>query len=197
MLNIIEIIKLVYRANRFKNRVDRAEIRYIFNTLKSGQTAFDIGAHKGGYLYNILKQVGGAGHVYAFEPQFILYNYLIKIKKIFGWKNVTVEHAALSDEKGSVKLYIPVHNGKSTSPGASIVGSTNFNEFKTEEVQTETLDSYCNINNLIPNFPKIDVEGNELRVFKGGAEILKKYHPKILFECEERHVGKEKVLETF
>jgi len=77
------------------------------------------------------------------------------------------------------------------------VGSENFSEFKTEEVQTETLDSYCKKHNIKPDFLKIDVEGNELNVFIGGIETLKKYRPKILFECEERHVGKEKVLKTF
>ena len=40
------------------------------------------------------------------------------------------------------------------------------------------------------------MEGNELRIFKGGVETLKKFKPKILVEIEARHVGKEKVLET-
>ena len=48
-----------------------------------------------------------------------------------------------------------------------------------------------------PDFLKIDVEGNELPIFMGGAEILKKYKPKIFVECEARHVGRERVLETF
>jgi hypothetical protein len=44
---------------------------------------------------------------------------------------------------------------------------------------------------------KIDVEGNELRVFRGGINTLKTYKPKILVEIESRHIGKEKVLATF
>jgi len=194
---IIEKIKLIFRANRYKNKIDKTEIAYIIGALKEGQTAIDIGAHKAGYLYNILKQIGSKGQIYAFEPQTILFNYLTGLKRIFGWSNVVIEHIALSDRIGTVSLFIPANNGKPTSPGASIVGSENFREFKTEEVHTETLDSYCSRKNIKPDFLKIDVEGNELNVFKGGAETLKKYHPKILFECEERHVGKEKVMETF
>ena len=44
---------------------------------------------------------------------------------------------------------------------------------------------------------KIDVEVNELKVFKGGLHILQKYKPKIIVEIEAIHVGKEQVLETF
>ena len=196
-MDIIEKIKLIFRAYRYKNKIDKTEIGYVIASLGEGQTAIDIGAHKGGYLYNILKKIGSKGHIYAFEPQTILYNYLLKLKRIFRWSNVVIEHIALSDRIGTVSLFIPANNGKPTSPGASIVGNENFQEFKTEEVQTETLDSYCARNNIKPDFLKIDVEGNELNVFKGGVDILKKYRPKILFECEQRHVGKEKVLETF
>jgi hypothetical protein len=67
----------------------------------------------------------------------------------------------------------------------------------TETVTTQTLDSYCRINDLKPDFLKIDVEGNELKIFNGAIEVLKKYKPKILVEIEARHVGKQKVQDTF
>jgi hypothetical protein len=41
------------------------------------------------------------------------------------------------------------------------------------------------------------VEGNELSVFMGAKEILTQYKPKILFECEARFIGEQKVFETF
>ncbi|MCJ8279686.1 MAG: FkbM family methyltransferase [Rivularia sp. ALOHA_DT_140] len=34
-------------------------------------------------------------------------------------------------------------------------------------------------------FIKIDVEGGELAALKGGENILKRYHPTILFECAQ------------
>src|SRR5258705_227151 len=44
-------------------------------------------------------------------------------------------------------------------------------------------------------------KGSETRseyiLLKGANEVLKKYKPKILVECEARHVGRERVLETF
>jgi hypothetical protein len=40
------------------------------------------------------------------------------------------------------------------------------------------------------------VEGHELEVLKGAAEILKSYKPGLLVEIEERHIGLEKLNET-
>ena len=196
-MDFIEKIKLVFRAGRYKNKIDKTEIKYILDTIKPGQTALDIGAHKGGYLYHMLTKIGSSGRLFAFEPQTVLFNYLTNLKRIFKWKNVVIEHIALSDSPGIVKLFIPANHGKPSSPGASIVGSSNFMEYKTEEVEAVKLDDYCRERNIKPDFLKIDVEGNELRVFEGGRETLKQYRPKLLFECEERHIGKEKVMETF
>ena len=198
-MKLIESIKLRHRANKYKNKDDRGGIAYVNSAIKPGQTVFDIGAHKAGYLYFMRKIVGNQGQVYAFEPQSILYSYIKKIKELFHWNNVTIEHLALSDSSATVKLYIPNNKvSKATSPGATIVEhKEDPNIVATENVATETLDAYCNNHNLKPAFLKMDVEGNELKVLKGGIETLKKYKPKILVEIEARHVGNEKVLETF
>ena len=49
-------------------------------------------------------------------------------------------------------------------------------------VDTVTLDQFCHQNNVKPGFLKIDVEGHELNVFKGGEQIINKYKPVILCE---------------
>jgi FkbM family methyltransferase len=197
-MKLIERIKLQHRANKYKNKNDKGGIAYIHSAIKSGDTALDIGAHKGGYLYFMRKLAGDSGRVFAFEPQSNLNRYINKIKQLFNWDTVTIEHLALSDSAGSVTLFIPSGtNDKSSSPGATIVEQKDRTDIgATETVSTETLDSYCTRNNIKPDFLKIDVEGNELRVFQGGIETLKKYKPKIIVEIEARHVGQEKVLET-
>jgi FkbM family methyltransferase len=196
-MKLIELIKLKYRANKYKTRNDIGEIAYIESKLKAGQTVLDIGAHKAGYLYLMLKKVGTGGKVYAFEPQSRLYNYITKLKALFNWGNVTVEHLALSDENGSVTLFVPAAKGKFTSPGATIAPKEQKEYGIKEEVKAETLDSYCTRHNIVPNFMKIDVEGNELRVFKGGIQMLTTHKPAMIFECEARHIGKKRVTEVF
>lgn len=198
-MKIIEKIKLRHRALKYKTRDDIGGIAFINDNVNNGQTVIDIGAHKAGYLYFIQKRVGTNGKIYAFEPQSLLFEYLIKIKKIMNWGNITIEKIAMSDSIGSVTLYIPSNKtGQTSSPSATIVENNNIkNIFKTETVITETLDHYCTKYDIKPNLIKIDVEGNELKVFKGGLNILQKYKPKIIVEIEAVHVGKEKVLETF
>jgi FkbM family methyltransferase len=198
-MKFIEGIKLRHRANKYRNKDDKGGIAYILSAIKQGQTVLDIGAHKAGYLYYMQKLVGNQGKVYAFEPQSTLYQYIIKIKNLFKWDNVSIEHLALSDQAGKVTLYIPTNKvSKASSPGATIVEHTDRTDFgATEEVPTESLDAYCSRHNIQPAFLKIDVEGNELRIFRGGVDTITKYKPKILVEIEARHVGQEQVLETF
>lgn len=198
-MKLLEHIKLRLRGNKYKNKNDIGGIAYIHSVIKDGETVLDIGAHKAGYLYFMIKLVGRNGKVFAFEPQSNLFQYIKEIKDLFNWDNVTIEHLALSDSEGTATLYIPTNKvSKASSPGATIVKHEDHSNFAlTENVKTETLDSYCNRNMIIPAFLKIDVEGNELKIFQGGLDILKKCKPKIIVEIEARHVGKEKVYETF
>ena len=199
MNRIIEYLLLNYRTFRYRFKYDQGGMAFIRNRIHAGDTVLDIGAHKGGYLYAMLKKTGKRGSVFAFEPQSALYSYLIDLKKVFGWQNVTVEHLALSDTAGRVTLFIPASKkGSGTSPGATIVRKETTEVYAArEEVMTETMDGYCHRHNIRPGFLKIDVEGNELLIFKGGMEILRKYKPAILVEIEARHAGKEAATETF
>ncbi|MBX2887755.1 MAG: FkbM family methyltransferase [Ferruginibacter sp.] len=195
----LENFKLTYRANKYKNKNDKGGISYLLATVQPGQTVFDIGAHKAGFLFWLLKRVGENGFVYAFEPQTSLFHYIKKLKALFDWENVTVEHLALSDSVETVTLFIPENKtGGKSSPGATIVEHKGSNDtFTTEKTETQTLDNYCNKHNLKPSFLKIDVEGNELKVLKGGLQTLKSFKPKIIIEIEARHVGEERAKETF
>ena len=154
--------------------------------------------YKGAYLNILLRQAGKQGCVFAFEPQRKLYDYLTRISAILSWENVVVEHLALAGTNGTALLNIPINRkSKGTSPGASLVKNFDRDQLKeTETVHTETLDSYCLRNNIKPDFLKIDTEGNELAIFKGGKTILKRFKPIIYVEIEARHAGEEKVTET-
>ena len=195
----IERIKLQLRANKYKNKDDIGGVDFLFKTIKEGQTVLDIGAHKGGYLYLMLGLVGKTGKLVAFEPQSILFNYNTKLKKLFNWENVTVAHIALSDKEGEAMLLIPTNSkSKTSAPGATIVDNRDRDDIGfREKVATDSLDHYCSTHNIEPDFLKIDVEGNELNIFKGGINTLKKYRPRIIVECDAGYVGREKVLETF
>ena len=68
------------------------------------------------------------------------------------------------------------------------------------EVELNTLDNYCSENIQKPiAVIKIDAEGEDLNVLKGGIEIIKKDRPYIIVECEtpELKKGVIKFISTF
>lgn len=177
-----EQIKLVYRAYKYL-KAERNEIHYLLQTIKKGQTVFDVGAHKGAYSFWMKRAVGKDGKLVCFEPQ---PKGAELLKKLFGnGKNVQIEQVALSDSKRTAQLFVKPHSGISYE--ASL--HTKYENAQIEEVATTTIDDYCRENSVFPSFIKMDVEGHERNVIDGAAEVLKNIKPVLLVEMETRHIG--------
>jgi FkbM family methyltransferase len=191
----IDILRWVFRAWRYRLKVEKQEINFMLSHLKAGQTVIDIGAHKGAYTYWMSKYVGKYGKVIAFEPQLELYNQLKKLLKHSNSNNVNLELLALSSSKGEATMVIP---GKKTSPSASIHNNKQNGLGTKITVEKTTLDDYFYSQNQTPvNFIKCDVEGHELDVLIGGKKLLQKFQPIIALESEARHCGKDNVMAVF
>lgn len=165
----------------------------------AGSVCFDIGANKGGWTYWLRKAVGKSGRVFAFEPQPALFAYLDGLLSSRYWSNVTVEQVALSDQAGSLEMFIPGQPG-STSPGASLKQDVLSQETNvhTARVSTTTLDDYAKKSAIEGiDFVKIDVEGSELDVIKGARDVLADQRASWIIESEARHIGESGVLELF
>ena len=65
------------------------------------------------------------------------------------------------------------------------------NRFTIKNIKKTSLDEY-NFSHEI-GFIKIDVEGHELEIIRGGKNFLKHHKPVMLIEIEERHTGKSPV----
>ncbi|HEX4384783.1 MAG TPA: FkbM family methyltransferase, partial [Myxococcales bacterium] len=181
-------LKFYYRAWRYRLKVEPDEIRYVIRSLKAGDTAVDIGAHRGGYLYWMQKQVGPSGRVVGFEPQAELAAYLKAMKHKLGFTQVTIEQMALSDKSGEAVLHVP--------PGGPACGATleeglvkGRDDART--VPVTTLDEY--LKGSKPRLIKCDAEGHELRIFKGAERTLREARPRLVFECEARHHVREPI----
>ncbi len=191
-----KILKYIFRAYRYKYKLDPNEIKYINTNLSEGSVAADIGAHKGGYLYWMRRIVKSAGKIYAFEPQVKLYNYLISISVLAKYKNVIIENLGLSSEEGEVNFFIP-KSKRGDSPGARIDILKNKKQYKELTIQITTLDKYFLDRKIFPELIKIDVEGHEKQVLLGGINLLKSCKPKILMECENRHLKEGDIFDVF
>jgi FkbM family methyltransferase len=192
---LFEKIKLWHRAYKYRLADDRGEISYLLHAIHKGDTVIDIGAHKAGYTYWMQKAVGENGKVIAFEPQQKGFAYLLQLKKMQNWENVSIENLALSDHEGEETLYI-----RQQSYDISFEASLEKKYaagFTEQKINTTTIDIYCADHLLQPRFIKIDVEGHEWQVLKGAKTILNKFHPTLLLECEVRHAGAEAMNNSF
>lgn len=184
-----QLAALCYRAWRYRLGRDGPQIHRLLNHLHPGMTAVDIGAHKGAYTWWMYQRVGTTGRVVAFEPQPELATTLQNLLP-----TVHVEQQGLSSTPGVAALHIP---GQGTpSPGATfepdlLQGPT----VALANLPLTTLDRYFDQQPV--HLIKCDVEGHELDVFQGGAQLLRRCQPLLLFECEARHQRRHTMAEVF
>jgi FkbM family methyltransferase len=186
-------LKWIFRALRYRYRLEPREIRLVQCHLAAGAVAVDVGAHKGAYTWWMRRAVGETGKVYAFEPQPVLADQLRALAADGGYRNVTVENLGLSSAAGRMTLHVP---GGGTSPGASFEPGANGT--RSFEVDVTTLDAYFPADEAGRiRLLKCDAEGHELEVFKGARRLLSEVGPCLLFECERRHRRSGTVEEVF
>ncbi len=146
------------------------DIRKVINQyVKKDFICIDIGASIGDVTRLLSKK---AKYIYSFEPQKSSYADLLK--RFHNTKNITVYDCALSNKQGKFYFYEREYSCHSSllSDGLSKVT----NEY---EVIGLTLDSF----HIVPDFIKIDTEGNEIEVLLGGRSIIRQYKPIIFVEC--------------
>lgn len=184
-----------YRAYRARWFRQAGEIRAVLARLTAGDTALDVGAHKGRYTYWMRRAVGRGGRVVAFEPQPRLAAYLEASVARMGWRNVTVRPCAVGERVGSAVLHVPGARG--VSAGASLDSAAYAAgaplhlacEVTTLDRETEGLGRVALV--------KVDVEGHEWQVFRGAERLLRRDAPALLFECERRHLQGHTMADVF
>src|SRR3990172_11120183 len=138
-------LRLFFRAWRYRLRTDPGEIAFLRSCIRPGQTAIDVGAHKGAYTYWMHARVGRSGRVFAFEPLPHLAAYLRHIQMVFPLRRLTVVEAALSDTAGEASLFMPErgYQGPTTLDRRGD-GHVAF------RVRTETLTAFCELHDARP-----------------------------------------------
>ncbi len=144
---------------------------------KEGMVVFDIGANIGCHTLPFAKLVGQEGKVFAFEPMSWAFEKLKKNLSLNDFKNVILEKLALSDFTGEQES---VYFRSSWSlQGKEAVEQSQIKE----KIKFTTLDQYILENRIDRvDFVKLDVDGGEGKVLRGGASSLKKFRPLICME---------------
>ena len=161
------------------------ELLLLENFIKKGDCCFDIGANAGQYTF-MLEKHAGSENIFSFEP--IPENYA-SLNSIF--KHCNVYSLAISDKNGKNNFKIPIINKTLFDTRGKLdldFLEENETSSKIIEVETITIDSFVKLKNIKKiSFIKIDVEGHELNVLKGGVNSIKKFKPVLLIEIERRH----------
>jgi FkbM family methyltransferase len=165
-------LKLGISVNDWDNLV---RYKFIENTSKDGVFC-DVGACNGIFT-NLFKDISGKnGKVYSFELNPLNYNNISWLKD----KNCIIENLAIAGTSGEVEYFSDSNTASDFT--SNIVGcDTAYRQMnKIGKVKSITLDEYFKDINV--DYLKIDVEGAEYDVIKGGLETIKKCKY-VIIEC--------------
>lgn len=145
---------------------DQNALPRILPHIKQGSVIFDIGAFIGDHTIAYAQK----GQVHAFEPNDSAFECL---QYNMNGENAVCRNIALSDIVHKYQMVEPNDN-----IGMASVKSTGI-------LLTSTIDIYCKDYGIMPDFIKIDAEGYELKILKGGEETIKTNKPVLILEVNE------------
>lgn len=178
--------KASYLSHAFKAAFKQHHkwMRPIFAPMLDAESViFDIGGHSGQYA-RLLSRIAHHGRVYSFEPSSYSRSILNFAIKVGGFDNIDVVPMGLGEAKGTLTLTTPVKSYGTFKYGLAHMGegATNGSSHH-EQVALTTVDDFAaeaGLNRL--DFIKMDVEGWELRILKGGAETIQRHRPVMMIE---------------
>lgn len=131
----------------------------------------DVGANVGDYSAAFLRSFPKA-RIFAFEPG--SYALTALQERFKGNDAVKIVPYALGNSNSIKTLWSDVAGSGLASLSKRRLNplDTGFNE--SEQVEVITLDSWVESTKIVPNFIKLDVEGHEFDVLKGGPKTLSK-----------------------
>ncbi len=143
------------------------ETYWFLKAVKEGQVVLDIGANVGYYTLIGGVLVGEQGRIYAFEPDPVGFGFLEKNVRLNGLTNVVLEQKAVSNQSGSIRLYLAKEN-----KGDHRTHQTE-EERESIEVGAVALDDYFKDYEGRIDFVKIDTQGAEAVIIEGMDQLIK------------------------
>ncbi|MDD5363151.1 MAG: FkbM family methyltransferase [Ignavibacteria bacterium] len=150
---------------------------------KDFKTILDVGANDGQFALFIMKLFPNS-KIFSFEPLTSCYKNILDLSK--NEKRIIAFNCALGEKNESTEIY---HNEFSPSSSLLKMGKEHIKNFpyteaqKKETVSVRMLDSIEELSGVGGEvLMKVDVQGYELNVIKGGKEFIRKYSPYIILE---------------
>jgi FkbM family methyltransferase len=150
---------------------------FLQQQVKPGMQIIDIGAHIGLFSACSSQLAGPTGKIICFEPTPGTFAILKDTLRLNHCDNVTAVQAAVSEKEGNAIFYVSSTAGCNSNSliknewGGNPVGY---------DVQLVTIDGVVAANSIKPDLIKIDAEGAEQDVLKGGVNTFKELKPVLI-----------------
>jgi len=182
-----------YNGDNDSDFRSNGELRFMRSVLPDCTVVFDVGANIGDWAA-MAASINPSATLHCFEPSKPTFQRLQERVPA----NVTCNNLGLSSTGGEATLYVFSEEAGSNSlhQRKGLGGAA---QEKEEKVILDTIDGYCQrfgVRNI--DLLKVDVEGHELEVFKGGKELLRRGQIKrIQFEYGGCNIDSRTLLKDF
>ncbi len=179
---------LVGRTAFYTGDLDRKISWVCARIVKPGDTVLDIGANVGIVSLWLAKLVGANGKVHAFEPNPELQKLLNQTIQRNHAYNICSHPVALGSQPGQLELRVL----ESNTGSGSLILDYDLTNCRVVPVPVQTLDSIVAREKITAiRLIKIDVEGFEAEVLRGGSHVLESIRPQaVLFEFVDQCEGR-------
>ena len=175
-------------AGYWYGRHELAVQEAIAAVVHQGSVVYDVGAHIGAVALGTARLVGETGRVVAFDGDPENVARLQESCRLNGLTNcVHVVHAAVWSH--AEKDGLPFRRGAThrSHGGVEADGySPVLGKGPVIQVPSITLDAFIASNARLPELVKIDVEGGEFEILRGGENLFSRYRPLIIIEIHHQ-----------
>lgn len=172
-----------YQAN-----YEEENYRFLEKNIKPGMQVLDIGAHIGLFSTITSQLTGAEGRVICFEPTPGTFKVLAETLRLNKCANVTHVQAAVGAQTGLATFYVSDVEACNSN---SLVNNKDTEKLTPYDVSIVTIDSIVEKHQIRPSLIKIDAEGAELDVLKGGAKTFADYKPIIILGLHPEYIEKK------
>jgi FkbM family methyltransferase len=191
----------IFTIKRLRWNWHEKEFLHFITMIPEDGQVLDIGSNIGIMAVPLAKRVS-KGKVYSFEPMPQNVKALRRISSYYRLTNIDIFETALGDEKGELKMVMPVIENVKMQGLSHVVDENGVDEQGDFfSVPVQKLDDIPQLQALPRiNAIKIDVENFEYYVLKGGYELLRRHKPIIyceLWDNEKRKLTLDYLRQEF